>query len=176
MNCVNTGSGNGLSPVRRQAITWTNADLSSIRPLGTSSNEICIMTRKFALKIEGSALEKCLSFCPGAMGKHIEQNDRRQIRMYSLEIIFVFFHSTFTEFSLLWRHNERDGVSNHQPRDCLPNRLFRCRSTKTLKLRVTGLCEGNSSVTGEFSARRASNAEMFPFDGFIMCSQGYNWR
>ena len=27
------------------------------------------------------------------------------------------------------------------------------------KLRVTGLCEGNSPVTGEFSAQRASNAE-----------------
>ena len=30
---------------------------------------------------------------------------------------------------------------------------------KTSKLRVTGLCEGNSPVTGEFPAQRASNAE-----------------
>ena len=30
---------------------------------------------------------------------------------------------------------------------------------KTLKLRVTGLCAGNSPVTGEFPAQRASNAE-----------------
>ena len=30
---------------------------------------------------------------------------------------------------------------------------------KPLKLHVTGLCEGNSSVTGEFPAQRASNAE-----------------
>ena len=30
---------------------------------------------------------------------------------------------------------------------------------KTLKLRVTGLCTGNSPVTGEFPAQRASNAE-----------------
>ena len=36
---VITGSGNGLSPVRRQAITWTNADLLSIEPLG-ANNEI----------------------------------------------------------------------------------------------------------------------------------------
>ena len=35
----------------------------------------------------------------------------------------------------------------------------RCRSKKTSKLRVTGLCEGNSPVTGEFPAQRASNAE-----------------
>ena len=33
------------------------------------------------------------------------------------------------------------------------------RSKKTLKLRVTGLCAGNSLVTGEFPAQMASNAE-----------------
>ena len=60
---------------------------------------------------------------------------------------------------LQWRHNERDGVSNHQHHDCLLNRLFRRRSKKTLKLRVTGLCAGNSPVTGEFPAQRASNVE-----------------
>ena len=40
---------------------------------------------------------------------------------------------------LRWRHNGRDSVSNHQPHDCLLNRLFRRRSKKTSKLRVTGL-------------------------------------
>ena len=60
---------------------------------------------------------------------------------------------------LRWRHNGRDSVSNHQPRDCLLNRLFRCRSKKTSKLRVTGLCAGNSLGTGEFPAQMASNAE-----------------
>ena len=33
--------------------------------------------------------------------------------------------------TLQWRHNERDGVSNHQPHDCLLNRLYRRRSKKT---------------------------------------------
>ena len=33
-----------------------------------------------------------------------------------------------------------------------------CRSKKTSKLRVTGLCAGNSHVTSEFPAQRASNA------------------
>ena len=41
--------------------------------------------------------------------------------------------------SLHWRHNDHDGVSNHQPHGCLLNRLFRRRSKKTSKLRVTGL-------------------------------------
>ena len=54
--------------------------------------------------------------------------------------------------SLQWCHNERDGISNHQPHDCSLNRLFRRRSKKTSKLCVTSLCKGNSPVTGEFSS------------------------
>ena len=60
-----------------------------------------------------------------------------------------------------WRHNEHDGVSIHQHHECLLSRLFRRRSKKTSKLRITGLCVGNSPVTGEFPAQRASYAEMF---------------
>ena len=61
--------------------------------------------------------------------------------------------------TLQWRHNGLDGVSNHQPHHCLLSRLFGRRSKKTSKLRVTGLCAGNSSGTGEFPAQMASNAE-----------------
>ena len=43
--------------------------------------------------------------------------------------------------------------------DCLLNRLVRRRSKKTSKLLVTGLCVGNSPVTGEFPAQMANNAE-----------------
>ena len=80
--------------------------------------------------------------------------------------------------TLQWRHNERDGVSNHRRLDCLliiHNRLFRRRSKKTSKLHVTGLCEGNSPVTGEFSAvtgefpvQKQVTRNMFPFDDVIM--------
>ena len=61
--------------------------------------------------------------------------------------------------TLRWRHNECDSVSNHQPHDCLLSRLSGRRSKLTSKLRVTGLCVGNSPGTGEFSAQMASNAE-----------------
>ena len=37
--------------------------------------------------------------------------------------------------------------------------LFRRRSKRTSKLRVTGLCVGNLAGTGEFPAQMASNAE-----------------
>ena len=58
---------------------------------------------------------------------------------------------------LQWRHNEHDGVSNHQPCDCLLNRLFRRRWQKTSKLRVTGLCD-KGPVT----------RKMFPIDDVIV--------
>ena len=58
-----------------------------------------------------------------------------------------------------WCHNGRDGVSHRQPHDYILNRLFRHRSKKKSKLRVTGLCVGNSQVTGGFPAQMASNAE-----------------
>ena len=61
--------------------------------------------------------------------------------------------------TLQWRHTERDGVSNPQPHDCLLNRLLRRRSKKTSNLNVTGLCAGNSPVTGEFPAQRTSSVE-----------------
>ena len=65
----------------------------------------------------------------------------------------------YSHRALEWRHNEHDGVSNHRRFGSLLNRLFRRGSKKTSKLRVTGLYEGNSPVTGEFPAQRASNAE-----------------
>ena len=63
---------------------------------------------------------------------------------------------------LQWRHNGHDVVSNHQPHDCLLNRLFGRRSKKTSKVCVTGLSAGNSPVTSEFPAQMASNAEIVP--------------
>ena len=61
--------------------------------------------------------------------------------------------------TLQWRNNGRNSVSNHQPHDCLLNRLFRRRSKKASKLRATGLYAGNSPGTGEFPAQMASRAE-----------------
>ena len=55
----------------------------------------------------------------------------------------LFNHNGMLE-TLHWRHNGRDGVSNHQRHDCLLNGLFRRRSNNTSKLCVTGLWEGSS--------------------------------
>ena len=63
------------------------------------------------------------------------------------------------KIALQWRHNERDGVSNQQLRDCLFNRLFRCKPKETSALHVTGLCQATSPMTGEFLAQRARNTK-----------------
>ena len=70
----------------------------------------------------------------------------------------IYFTAQFMQ-TLQWHHNKHDGISNHQPLDCFLNSLFRHRSKKTSKLHITGLCVGNSPVTGEFPEQRASNAE-----------------
>ena len=70
--------------------------------------------------------------------------------------------------TLRWRHNGPDSVSNHQPRDCLLNRLFRRRSKKTPKLRVTGLCVGNSPGPVNSPHKGPVTRKMFPFDDVIM--------
>ena len=53
---------------------------------------------------------------------------------------------------------------------CLLNRLLRRRSKKASKLRVAGLCEGNSPVTGEFPAQGPVTQKMLPFDDVIVDS------
>ena len=69
---------------------------------------------------------------------------------------YVFQLDTYLSTSQ-WRHNGCYGVSNHQPHECLLKRLFRRRSKKTSKLRVTDLWAGNSPVT--LPALMASNAK-----------------
>ena len=70
--------------------------------------------------------------------------------------------------SLQGRHNDHDSVSNYQHHGCLLNRLFRRRSKKTSKLRVTGLCVGNSPGPVNSPHKGPVTRKMFPFDDVIM--------
>ena len=90
----------------------------------------------------------------------MEMSDRHWSHFSTLGTIYStnnFLQNTINP--LRWRYNGRYSVSNHQPHDCLLNRLFRRRSKKTSTLPVTGLFEGNSPGTGESPAQMASNAE-----------------
>ena len=54
---------------------------------------------------------------------------------------------------------------------CLLNRLFRCRSKKTSKLRITDLCAGNSQIMRKMfdsPHKGLITQKMFPFDDIIM--------
>ena len=97
----------------------------------------------------------CHTFCRKIAG--IFLNRKTCFQYYYQEILIP----GQTPSPLQWRHNGRDGVSNHQPHHCLLNRLFMRKWKKTSRLRVTGLRMGNSPVTGEFPAQMASNAENF---------------
>ena len=66
MNRFSNSSDNGLSPIRRQTIIQTSAEILSIRPLRTNFSEIRIKTEiisfmKMHLKISSA---KWRSFCP----------------------------------------------------------------------------------------------------------------
>ena len=79
-----------------------------------------------------------------------------------MSTIFLWISATNSPVS--WRisklhYDDVIMIINHQPHGCLLNRLFWRKSKKTSKLRVTGLCAGNSPGTGEFPAQMASYAE-----------------
>ena len=90
VNWVSIGSGNGLSPVRRHAITWTNAGLMSIRPLGTIFSEIQIKITKFSfMKMHlNVSSAKWRPFCPG--GDELNKNVSYSSISYLNEIITTF--------------------------------------------------------------------------------------
>ena len=73
--------------------------------------------------------------------------------------------------TLHWRHNDHDGASNHQPHGCLFNRFFQAQIKKnTSKLRVTGLCVGNSPGPVNSTCKGPVTRKMFPFDDVIVIS------
>ena len=70
--------------------------------------------------------------------------------------------------TLQWRHNEHDSVSNQQLNDCLLKHLFRRRSKKTSKLRVTGLRAGIHRRPLNSPHKGPVTLAMFPFDDVLM--------
>ena len=65
-----TGSDNGLSPGRRQAIIWTNAGIVLIGPLGTNFSEISIEILAFSFKKMCLKLSSA-KWCPFCLGLNV---------------------------------------------------------------------------------------------------------
>ena len=91
-NLTIMGSGNGLSPGRRQAIIWTNAGILLFGPLRTNCSEILIKLHTFSSKkmhlILSSA--KWRSFCLGlnvlthSIPEHNSRHFTEDIRRYNM--------------------------------------------------------------------------------------------
>ena len=71
-------------------------------------------------------------------------------------------------YSLQWRHNECDGVSNHQPHDCLLNRLFRRRSKKISISASLAYVRGIHRSLVNSPHKGPVTWKMFSFDEVIM--------
>ena len=138
-------SDNGLSPGRHQAIIWTNAGILLIGPFILHWND----NQDSYIFIQENAFENIVWKMAAILSRPQCVN----------VVLYRTIYPYWLLLPLLWRHNGHGSVSNHQPHDCLLSRLFRRRSKKTSKLRVTGLCAGNSPGTGEFPAQMASNSE-----------------
>ena len=67
-----------------------------------------------------------------------------------------------------WRHNQRDGVSKHQPYDCLLNRLFRRRSRKHQSSASLAFVRGVHRWPVNSLHKGPATRKMFPFDDVIM--------
>ena len=119
----------------------------------------CLLTkRNFSISVD-----KIATICPLlGVSEHCERRNSNCKTTYGhnkrncLQDQTKFRWCRLWQIAWHWRHNGRDSVSNHQSHDCLLNRLFRRRSKKRSKLRVTGLFAGNSPGTGEFPAQMAS--------------------
>ena len=68
VNWVDIGSDNGLSPIRHQAIIWSNSEILSVGPLGTNLSEILIKIQKIFIHENASEYVSFVTrqpFCPG---------------------------------------------------------------------------------------------------------------
>ena len=151
------GSDNGLSPPSHYLNQcWNIVNLTFRHKLKWNFNRnLCndVIMRDMVTQITSLAIVYSTVYSGAAQRKHQISASLAFVRGIHRRYRFMHFPLT-----LQWRHNGCDGVSNHHPPDCLLNRLFRCSLNKTPKLRATGLWEGNSPVTGEIPAQRASNA------------------
>ena len=118
-------------------------------PLGQVSRVTCqpgsVKARLVYMQVGFPTSPACLELCEvwvidGKYDKHSRTYpvmdkgnvccESKSSPMGNFRYIAVGHNTVLTMISLVWRHNERDGVSNPQRLDCLLNHLFRRRSKK----------------------------------------------
>ena len=92
---------------------------------------------------------------------------RYRDRHYKDNIIVQPFNLLRREYwySLQWRHNKCDGISNHQPQDCLLNPYSGAHQRKDQSSTSLAFVRG---FTGDFPTQRPVTPKMFPFEDTIM--------
>ena len=126
------GLDNGLSPDRRQAIIWTNVGILLIGPLGTYFSEISTGIQTFSFKKIHLKLSSA-KWRPFCLGLNVLRATWAELGIaYSPTVSNVESHLLMLN-ALQWCHNECDGISNHQPHNCLLNRLFKAQIKENTK-------------------------------------------
>ena len=161
-----------------KAIVWINVGVLSIGSLRTNFNETWIKIQqcswnKMTLKMH---FAKWQPFVSASQCVYIIATcicyDQLSLNMLKDHLLCwaYFCVSGQIIFTLQWRHNGRGAMTSQitSHHDFLLKRLFRRRSNTTSKLRATGLCAGNSPVTGEFPHKWPVARKMFPFDDVIV--------
>ena len=143
---LSMGSGHALLPVRGQAITYSNVDLTAI---GSPRN--------------GGR------FVSGWINSSLSYMDHWWLLVDVMQIPYFMCSWLYGGFSTLqWRNNEQNGVPNQRCLYRLLKRLLKHRSKKTRKPRVTGLCEGIHRWPVDSPHKGPVKRKMLPFDDVIM--------
>ena len=155
----------------RQAIIWSNAEILLFRTFGTNFSEIyskfhtlhsrkCIWKCRLPKWRPLCLVEDELKYSPptGVVGLWVDKMKPgllcRYLHLYLRERELL--HIFQSQLRLCTSCTHDDVIHRF-------NRLFRARSKKTSKLRVTGLCGGIHRWPREFPAQRASNEENVSF-------------
>ena len=165
MNWVITGSGNGLSPVRCQAITWPNADLLSIGLSATNLSEIWIKMQNLSfMKTHLKMLSvKWQPFCPG--WDELKPSSAGPVYIWDLNLVITLLKMS-PQCSQCW------AISRHSANPWWHHQM------ETFSA-LLALCPGNSPVTGEFPGQRPVTRS---FDVFLdlplnkrLSKQSWGW-
>ena len=152
----------GWIPIRRGVVMWS-FHFFSLNMLLSKQAKLPVTDTRVSLKLlcpfRICTLFGCAMLCCGYIIRPLSR---------PMWHIYPYLSRLLKWYSLQWRHNGRDGVSNHQPFDCLLDGLFRRRSKKTPKLPrhwlfVWGIHRWpvNSPHKGPVTRK------MFPFDDAI---------
>ena len=109
-----------------------HSEVSQLRSV-TSYHTLCCLHQVYTYSIPCCVIFTTISIIHASWCMFISE----------LVIILIWTDSQIGS-ALHWRHNDHGSIPNHHPEGCLLNCLFRRRSKKTSKLRVTGLCVANS--------------------------------